>query len=104
MSGLPRFDGGHRRRVNQTLSLSYGHAYSERALAECSLPGIEETLWSALAQAEERESLLREMVQANGQTDSAGDYERQAQQMRGLIERLRELARDRAFDCMPAQE
>lgn len=76
-----------------------GHAYSELALAECTLPKIEETLWSAMAQAEERETLLRELVQAVGrETDTAEDYARQAQQMRRLIERMRAVVRDQVFD------
>jgi two-component system chemotaxis response regulator CheB len=45
-----------------------GHAYTRRALAEYSLPQVEKTLWMALAQLEEREILLRELGQEDGQS------------------------------------
>jgi two-component system chemotaxis response regulator CheB len=77
-----------------------GHAYSERALAVRSLPEIEDTLWSALAQAEERETLLRELARRVQTTEpeTTADYEREAQEMRRLIERLKELRRDPVFE------
>lgn len=77
-----------------------GHAYSERALLDRSLPVIEETLWSALAQAEERETLLRELAQARRPQEPqvAAAYESKAQQMHSLIDRLRQLRQDPVFD------
>jgi two-component system chemotaxis response regulator CheB len=77
-----------------------GHAYTGRALLDRSLPVIEETLWSALAQAEERESLLRELAEQrrSQEPQTAAEYESKARQMCRLIDRLRELRQVPVFD------
>jgi two-component system, chemotaxis family, protein-glutamate methylesterase/glutaminase len=80
-----------------------GHAYSAPALLEQALPAIEATLWSALAQAEERQILLHELAQpAGSEASEAGgqeqDYARQEREMQLLTERIRELMRDPLFD------
>jgi two-component system, chemotaxis family, protein-glutamate methylesterase/glutaminase len=83
-----------------------GHAYTERALFERSLPVIEETLWSALAQAEEQETLLRELARQrrSQEPEVAADYESKAQRMRRLITGLRQLRQDPVFDRSAAVE
>jgi two-component system, chemotaxis family, protein-glutamate methylesterase/glutaminase len=83
-----------------------GHAYTERAFLDRSLPVIEETLWSALAQAEERATLLRELAQQrrSEEPEAAADYESKAQQMRRLIAGLRKLRQEPVFDRSAAAE
>ena len=77
-----------------------GHAYSAPALLEQALPSIEATLWSALAQAEERQTLLQELAQLPGSKTEGleKDYTQEAREMQLLTEKIRELMRDPLFD------
>jgi two-component system chemotaxis response regulator CheB len=76
-----------------------GHAYSERALADQTLPKLEQTLSPALAQAEERVTLLIELAhQANSQPDAAAAYAREADDLRRFIQKTRALTREPLFD------
>jgi two-component system, chemotaxis family, protein-glutamate methylesterase/glutaminase len=68
-----------------------GHAYTARTLAAYSLPEIETNLWTALAQMEEREMLMREMGEADGRFTS------QAHLVQQLRLRLRSLLDDPAL-------
>jgi two-component system, chemotaxis family, protein-glutamate methylesterase/glutaminase len=74
-----------------------GHAHSGPALLQQSLPKIEARLWSALAQAEERQSLLRELAQ-RGPAGASADYLREAQEMQLLSEKIRGLLGEALFD------
>jgi two-component system chemotaxis response regulator CheB len=77
-----------------------GHAYTAAALAECGLPSIERTLWSALAQLEEREVLLKELqqsVQGEPGSRAAAEYEHAANETRRVALKVRELALDPAL-------
>ncbi len=76
-----------------------GHAYSGAALLHQTLPNIEATLWAALAQAEERQALLKEL--ANGTSlpaEGAQDYDREARDMQALAGKIRGLVGDPLFD------
>ena len=70
-----------------------GHGFTEGSLSEKSLARVEETLWSALAQMEERVTLLDE-IKANPPDPLLDD---DATQSRQLAKRIRELLANRAF-------
>ena len=62
-------------------------------------PTIKATLWAALAQAEERQALLKEL--ANGTPlppEGAEDYAREARDMQSLAGKIRGLVGDPLFD------
>ena len=77
-----------------------GHGFSQGALAEHGLANVETTLWSALAQLEEHEVLLRELTeeaQKSERAELAQHYARQTEKMKTLAERMRQLALDPAL-------
>jgi two-component system, chemotaxis family, protein-glutamate methylesterase/glutaminase len=71
-----------------------GHGYTAHSLAAHSLTEVEESLWTALAQMEEREILMQHL----GKTDEQSA--REAQQVRQLRLRLRSLMDDPALRAM----
>lgn len=81
-----------------------GHGFTAESLLEEALPRIENSLWGALAQLEEREVLLLELEQSTQMADRelAARYAAEAQQMRRLARALRELASDPALTSTPA--
>ena len=83
-----------------------GHGFTAAALAADGLPEIEQVLWTALAQLEEREMLLGELeksAQAEGNGDAAAQLAAQAQQTRRISMQVRQLARDPMFKDPPRQ-
>jgi two-component system chemotaxis response regulator CheB len=72
-----------------------GHGYSERALGERRVLKAQETLWSALAQMEEVEVLLRETAGADAVRNTMN--EQRADELRSLTLKLREILRDEVF-------
>ena len=70
-----------------------GHGFSEGSLCERSLARVEETLWSVLAQLEERVTLLDEIKTSPADPLLADD----ATQSRQLAKKIRELLANRAF-------
>jgi len=82
-----------------------GHAYSGTALLAQTLPNIEATLWSALAQAEERQILLNELAQrAASQSEDANGYAEQARRVRVLAEKIRTLTADPTLQKPQSQD
>jgi two-component system chemotaxis response regulator CheB len=81
-----------------------GHGYSQAALLGQTLPNIEATLWSALAQAEERLALLHELAQRapNGAEGSNG-YAEEAREMEYLAEKIRKVAGDASHTAPRSQ-
>lgn len=75
-----------------------GHAYTARTLAAYSLPQIENNLWTALAQMEEREILMRQM----GEVDER--FTSQARLVQQLRHRLRSLLDDPALMALEELE
>ena len=74
-----------------------GHAHTANSLAEHALPKIEGTLWSALAQLEEREVLFQELerrARDDSSLNLAADYAREASETRRLLLRVREVVLD----------
>ncbi|HEU4625485.1 MAG TPA: chemotaxis protein CheB [Steroidobacteraceae bacterium] len=74
-----------------------GHGFTPASLAEQSLEQVERSLFAAMAQLEEYEVLLHELEQdalANGRADAAARFRREAQGIRQLVLRTRELAID----------
>jgi len=72
-----------------------GHAYSESALLARTLPNVEATLWAALAQAEERQTLLQELAQrSRSAAEATQSYAEEVRRMQHLTEKIRELATD----------
>jgi two-component system, chemotaxis family, protein-glutamate methylesterase/glutaminase len=78
-----------------------GHGFTPSALSAHARQNVEKTLWSALAQLEEREVLLEEMQRtmrdlagANETTDAYGDERHEVQR---LAKRLRQLLTDPAL-------
>jgi two-component system chemotaxis response regulator CheB len=76
-----------------------GHGYTADSLLEEALPRIENSLWGALAQLEERQVLLLELEQSAKESDPglAARYAAEARRMHRLGRSLRELATDPAF-------
>src|SRR5262249_42484951 len=75
-----------------------GHGFSERALADQSLMKIEETLWSALAQMEEREVLIRELEErADVPQDLAVRYREEVEDLQRMGQQVRELTQEAVF-------
>jgi two-component system, chemotaxis family, protein-glutamate methylesterase/glutaminase len=81
-----------------------GHGFTAAALAEGSLPEIEQVLWSALAQLEEREMLLAELEQtavAEGNGQGAAQIAAQARAARRIATQVRQLVQDPMFKDPP---
>jgi two-component system chemotaxis response regulator CheB len=77
-----------------------GHGFTADALAERGLPQVERTLWAAVAQLEEHETILRELEQsAKDREDSpaAAHYAARAGDAERFASMLRELAKDPAL-------
>jgi two-component system, chemotaxis family, protein-glutamate methylesterase/glutaminase len=75
-----------------------GHGFSERALLDQSTAKIEETLWAALAQVEEREALIRELVDRNNlPAHETEQYRADAADLKRMGEQLRTLAAESIF-------
>lgn len=64
-----------------------GHAYTARSLAEHSLPALEKSLWTALAQLEEREMLLRQLGESDPEYARLAEVTHQLRvKVRGLLD------------------
>jgi two-component system, chemotaxis family, protein-glutamate methylesterase/glutaminase len=77
-----------------------GHGFTAAALAQDGLPVIEQTLWTALAQLEEREILLAELEQrarAEGDARAAAQLAARASEARRIATQMRQLAQDAMF-------
>ncbi len=77
-----------------------GHGFTAAALSESGLPEIERTLWTALAQLEERESLLSELERAarsQGEVDAARRHAVEASDTRRLAQEVRQLTLNALF-------
>ena len=80
-----------------------GHGFSERALADQSRVKIEETLWAALAQMEERATLLRELAdRADVPAQTASRYRAELKELQHMSRQVRELTQGTLFN--PALE
>jgi len=78
-----------------------GHGFTPSALSTHGRQNIEATLWSALAQLEEREALLQEMEQTirnlSGEIHTVNAYGSERMQVRQLAARLRAVLKDPAL-------
>jgi two-component system, chemotaxis family, protein-glutamate methylesterase/glutaminase len=64
-----------------------GHAYTAQSLAEHSLPALEKSLWTALAQLEEREVLLRQLGESDAEYARLAELTHQLRvKVRGLLD------------------
>jgi two-component system chemotaxis response regulator CheB len=78
-----------------------GHGFTPSALSAHARENVEKTLWSALAQLEEREVLLQEMERTvsdlSGPTETVNAYGAERDRVQRFATRLRELLRDPAL-------
>jgi two-component system chemotaxis response regulator CheB len=78
-----------------------GHGFTAPVLSTRARENVENTLWSALAQLEEREVLLKEMEQTmrdhSGDAQAAEAYAAELNKARGFALRLRNLLKDPAL-------
>ncbi|MBS0419473.1 MAG: chemotaxis protein CheB [Proteobacteria bacterium] len=66
-----------------------GHGFSEQALLDQAMIKIDETLWWALAQMEEAQTLLGELAErASVPADAAARYRREVDELRRMVKRL----------------
>lgn len=69
-----------------------GHGFSERALLDQAFTSIDATLWWALAQMEEAQTLLRELgARSSVPPDTAARYRREVDDLRRMCRRLNEI-------------
>jgi len=82
-----------------------GHGFSAAALSDRAATNIEKTLWAALAQLEEHETLLRELVQRarnRADPDAASRHASDATETCRIAKQVRELVLGPMFRTSPA--